>query len=255
MLGAITGYSQMIYDFKDGKLKDYKDYVAGKKRKEMNLISGKITEYAGEIYLKSGKALEGNFFVGSRPEVTIVTFPDNKKLTIKAEDIHMIKVFATGNEKAYDVFYKPYLLEESIRNYYKVNKGVKKLAKKTPQEIRFNEVGSAWMMLVEKGKANLYVSGAMLNFYMGELVPIVVSSSSVVPPFVYIGQIEGKDEVSKAVHLGGNGGDVRYFLACAPSFFEGHPISEKIRNQEEGFNYASEGNIIRIFEMYNEDYK
>lgn len=110
------------------------------------------------------------------------------------------------------------------------------------------------MMQLEKGKANLYVIGTGFQFSNGVLIPYVMGGNST-PPFLYLGQVEERDELPMVIHMGGAGGNENYFLGVAPAFFEGHPISEKIRNRVDGYDFAENGNLKRLFEMYNENDK
>lgn len=242
VLGTMAGYSQMIYDFKKGELVD--DQTTKKRATLKSRVA------AGEIYLKSGEILEGNFKI---PEVNVLIpsdikitcFPSGDKKQIKTEDINIVKVFSTSNTPAHTFIFSSYMrMKMELKNS-------KRLAERSFDEHDLKEnVREYWMLQVRKGKADLYVSGHGFFFKKdGSMAPFVKGDNMSTPPIVYLGQIEGRDKLPVAIHLAGKGGTPYYFSALGRAFFEGHPIADKIKNKEEG--YFKNIDIIGLFDEYN----
>ncbi len=241
---AAGSYSQMFYDFKQGQLVDAQ---SSKKRAK---IETKVS--AGEVYLKSGEVLQGNFAIPERttfgtPPLKITCFPSKERRSIKGEDIDMLKVFSTSETKAHTFIFSKF---NQVKMLGKTQKKLRATSFDDHKIVK-HKVGR-WMMLLVKGKADLYVTGHGFMFLQdGSMAPFVTGDQMSTPPIVYLGQMEGRDERPIAIHLAGRGGNIAYFRSFAPAFFEGHPIAEKIRNEEEG--YHKDIDIVHIFETYNKD--
>ncbi len=245
MLTAVS-YSQMIYDFKAGKLRD--DQSTKKKAKVETRIA------AGEIHLKSGEVLEGNFKIPEKNPVygtaiKITCFPSKEKRSIKGEDINMVKIFSTSSTKAHTFIY-------SQVSRVKLNSlSYKKLGEKSFSEQDFKHYDKGiWMMQLEKGKVSLYVSGIGYMFHNdGSMVPYTKGDRMSTPVFSYFGKLEDRDEFPIFLHETGRQATAVVFRATAPAFFEGHPIADKIQNKEEGYYKKGEINIVDICKEYNKN--
>ncbi len=250
---ATVSYSQMVYDF------EYQDLVNSDEFcKRHDQPEFRIGKYAGEIFMKNGETHEGNFYIMNRlkglgslfyqGKIKIKCFPDGQELKLEPDEIEQINVYGKGNRGVHMFKYKPYVQDAAFKK-----KSVKNRANRTYNEVKFTtgKNKKMWMLEIVTGKINLYLAGTAYYFSDGEMT--CYSYDSGTQSLLYIGQMEERDKTFILLYFKGGKGNEKYFLGIAPAFFEGHPMSKKIRTKMDGYDFAYGENLERLIEMYNQD--